>query len=923
MELKEKVDYAMRADFIGDVSFTEDELAQLKEECIKGYKMKMQSFSKKMPLEKVSSLIVLIVNLVKNWGEESEKRFWVKAFGEIFDDSSIRQSSLYDDFCMCLQHYNKTLFISKKEKRMFRDVFLMHAFASQNASKNFIKLLWSWYSDNSILNYDYQQNDPTFEKMARYLHDKFLNISDVDENVDFEGKTYAITSAFKYLYACDQELGIILLDRIFSNFDSIYFENKFDRSSFISKRCYEEFELMLKENSIRKERRKRSITDHIINDYQKIYAEYRIDEQAVPYLYIPEIRAIDEYSDEYKVYVYDDNGKVLYEDEGYIVGDNLKRRINKITIPLNEVICKSSDSIKIRISLVVLRDGEEVEVFNSKESLYRDYILLGNSREIKSNLCAPNQCYYVVSAKNIELNNKSNCQFNYIEKYTYSIVPKENDYIKTNKKQVFFNDNKTDINCILIGQKINNAVYIMTDNEYDIYNYVSSIDVRLPDSVNKKALIIYVDDKRQYNFLENSIQNDEVYSINLANIGAEYNGTHKIVILDTSRDKMLYSKSYYVKYTLKMYIDNNGYIFDNKTTNFKIVDYDNVDNRIIYENVVKAGVEEIEIDYDDGKIRYKLPYIKWSIDYDIWFYNGSDEIKWGKDKKLHNNCVIAVENNSKNNVLIMVNDDSVDVSKKNIYLLGDKLINEKKEGVKTVYLKVNEERYKLFDITFNEMIEKKNVLDINDIIYLEEKKIDLSEYFIGDEDSEFIIRLENEDSNYEIRCGVKSDIPQCIKEGEYDVTISLLDFFDMEKCLLKDTYIIGNPEKFYFDGYNVILRKFYGDGKDKIIPEKAYIVNIHCYKDSELDIIYRGLLKNKGNRFPVEFYKKDGNDSLRIYYVDKNDELSTVYYDKKAKVFIKMQEENNDNQEKSSLLKNENIVQCNSIYYKMDKDKVK
>ena len=92
-ELKNKILQAMQSDFIGDVQFDEDEIAQMKEDCKKFYRAAQNTWSKYYKREDICELIVLIVNIAKSWNDESEGRFWTKLFGEIFEDASINPNN--------------------------------------------------------------------------------------------------------------------------------------------------------------------------------------------------------------------------------------------------------------------------------------------------------------------------------------------------------------------------------------------------------------------------------------------------------------------------------------------------------------------------------------------------------------------------------------------------------------------------------------------------------------------------------------------------------------------------------------------------------------------------------------------------------------------------------------------------------------
>lgn len=119
-ELQQKIAQAMQSDFVGDVVFDDEEIEQMKADCRKFYRAAQQSWSKVYSSEDINELIVLIINIAKTWDDDKESRFWVKLFGEIFDDASISPIKFYNEFENSLKHHGKTLFLSKENKRMFK-----------------------------------------------------------------------------------------------------------------------------------------------------------------------------------------------------------------------------------------------------------------------------------------------------------------------------------------------------------------------------------------------------------------------------------------------------------------------------------------------------------------------------------------------------------------------------------------------------------------------------------------------------------------------------------------------------------------------------------------------------------------------------------------------------------------------------------
>ena len=121
-----------------------------------------------------------------------------------------------------------------------------------------------------------------------------------------------------------------------------------------------------------------------------------------------------------------------------------------------------------------------------------------------------------------------------------------------------------------------------------------------------------------------------------------------------------------------------------------------------------------------------------------------------------------------------------------------------------------------------------------------------------------------------------------IVDDEYHVQVSLLNFYGEAVHLYEDDYILGNPDKFYFNRRKIVLqsiRKPTG-GKIKFL---FYIIELQYLREEAIGAVYSGILLNNKKRQSVEVYKKDER-SLKLYYVAGED-LKSIYYDEKKKEF--------------------------------------
>lgn len=899
MELREKISKAMTSDFIGDIQFDESELDQMKNDCRSFYLKVQQSWSKTYRSEDIDELIVLIVNIAKTWDDDKESRFWVKLFGEIFDDASISPVKFYNEFERSLKQHGKTLFLSKESKRMFREVFLLHAFAPDKSRDSFVRLLWNWYTDPDVVGYDFQDNDPLYTEIAHFLDRKFSGEANMDEDSFFEGKTYAIKSSFKYLFTQNNENGIKLLNKLFAVFDDIYFNGQYDDSSFYSERCYEIINRILDESNDKIKRRKRATTEHIISDYSKIYAAYEIDDNGNAAIFIPEIRTIDECADEYAIDILNDDS-VIFQSQGYIVGSDLKRKIKRISIPFASFGEQAQKTLRFRVKLYILQDEYlKQPIYDSKESLYREFIVFKSSREIRLQNCKPNT-YYIVHPSDVQLEKLTTCSVHTINQFTSTINAEENDYVTGLTQQVFFNQQPKDSHIIIEGKRnIETLSFVRDDIYYPFYKNVKFLKMIFDPSLKPERVIVKVDNDDRFYALSNCATKDgNAYIIDLHKINAVKNGCHSISVYDSYKRKLLHKVVYYINNNLSFNISGNGYVFDRNTINFAIQTNEDGINHTLYSCNPQSGLENLSYPFEDGQIIFALPYIRWRIDdSDDWQYGSYGRDLWKNADTIHSNCVIEIENRSQQSVTLLINDEEIGASASGKYLLGDVLIERINNKSNDVNLRIGQSKIRLFTV-YNQPF----LSDID--IDLDDKTVSLLPYYIGDTSTLFSIVLKNEDNYYELTSGVSSNFDTDIVDGEYTVSVYIVDFFGKKETapiLVVRDYIIGNPDKFYFTHSRIILTSFKKPEGGKIKLNNVFIVDIQYLKDEAIGAVYSGSLRCNKKRFSVEVYKK-GNGSLKFYIVD-GDRLLPANFNTEKKEFVT----ENPN--------GKNIIPCSSCYY--------
>jgi hypothetical protein len=274
-----------------------------------------------------------------------------------------------------------------------------------------------------------------------------------------------------------------------------------------------------------------------------------------------------------------------------------------------------------------------------------------------------------------------------------------------------------------------------------------------------------------------------------------------------------------------------------------------------------------------------------------------DKKIWHKEPFLHSNCIVVIENNSQLTTGLFINDRRIDLSKSGKYLLGDALTEANANRENAIYLSISGVKHLLFEV-----LNKEELSDFD--IDIEEKTVDFSRGFIGDDDARFLIRLTNEDNEYEFETSIIDTFEEDIIDGEYDVEIYLVDFFDNKTLLLDGGFVIGNPDKFCFDDCRIVLTKFNRPNAGKVKLQNSYIADLKYLREETIGSVYSGVLIDKRIKYDVEVYKKDER-SLKFYFV-KGEDLLPIGFDLTKNAFTQ------------STIDDKNIISCTSCYYDVE-----
>lgn len=891
-ELKNKIEKALSSEIICEIEFTDDEIDELRIYLMDAIDKFNDRGSKYFYKDEIKMLIILIVHYSKSWGDGNESRFWVRILGDIFEKTVFTPNNkFYDEVEKVLSLYNKKLFISPSGKRMLRETLLFHAMAPRISITSFIKLLFNCCVDEDFINRSYMNDKDIYAKIAKGLEKRFSKTitNDMDNDIEFDGNSYSVRSGIKYACIQEQKTVVSLIEQIMSCIDAIIFENQDVDNSVIGKHVSNTIHSLWSQTKTIKNKKANQNLEPIVSDFSKIYTYYEIVEDK-PVLSVPEILIFDDDMTEGTISLYYEDNLIEKRDFN-IIGHGFKRKVKKISFNVLNYSDRFVDSIKFRIKVYI--NGSNI--YDSKESAYRKYIILNQNTEIKRD-CKPG-CYFLVYPNNIKLQEITDAQIQGINKSFAAITSIENNYINYKDKTIFFNNKKLNSHLFIDGIEICNTKLIVDEDTYQVFNKINTINLVLND-YKSESIIYKINNKLPISLSANNvIKNGNQYLIKLDE--KDLSDINQIRFYDIKTSKVIEYCNFAIFSKLKVRFDKDFY-FGNSSGSLFV--YDNGEE-IAYEKV-NGGTDEISFKYKNiGQMVITCPNIKFNIDDGKWNWACITKDIW--HKTLHSGSVLNVLNNTDFNIGILCNDSTLKVCDENSYLLGD-IIAKNIVGDKKIYMEVNGQRFNLFTITFSEKI-----IGNPEFVYENALIIhDLESKFIGDNDAKFEIELLNgNDDKFVYKFGLYDliEAPD-LKEDYYTYRLYLIHegLYDNTKQLLfnYDDYMIALGNVYKFEYQNSIIKILNTKTPIKRVKfDNCFIDNIN-YKEEDFYPVYTGCLHCNKTKLNIEFERKDEN-TLKIYVIN-NDSLKLINVDVNNAIFT------------TSNTNEKTIFECFSCYYKKE-----
>ena len=844
-----KIYEAMKENFVGNYIFQECEISLIYEETGKILRRAVQ-YGETVSSSNYEIIFVALVNLAKEWNSD-EDTFYQNVYKKLIG-SNYSEGKIYNLFVSIIKklHERNKIFLFKTYTKKYYATLCSHSFAPLKSMESFFDLCWNIYCND--LDLQYGKNDPAFELIIKSLYNKYqLNKND-NEDLSIGSQVYSLRVGIKGLVIDEQELMLELLDSTMESINSLFNNISINMNKYLNvlinnwwRKKESQFGNRIQQDSINRK-------EQIITDYAQIKAKYILDNGNVK-LVIPPIRLIEnfEYEPIIEITLYE---KILLKESLITTGSGIIMATKLKEYYLANLL--DNNDIKMNIKIT----HKNHVIYDSRDSLYRDFIIFEDSKELLTHECNPGvYIIYIADFKNI---------FQYpdiiypVGTNTYSIESKENDILQGINKTVVFTLESTNQEFYFYAREMKDLIFRLNDEEYKIIDGELYVDfdntLDLKDygvKYNEISLKLEEFDFILYN------NKKRIMISKLLNIGEPQH----ICIFRYSDNKikcfinLIKLQNLYIQFDKQIYYGNNErgkvlFIF----------------NEINFEKTFFINGEEVIIPYINGEFFLKIPLLKWKIDNGEW--NTGELTKGLWYKKITNTSILEIECPKTFSCTVgMSNNEFVEQKDNNkFYKLGQTIHAIKEQENSTAsyivtFIRTSDGKfYKIAYIYFKEEF-------LDDPLYFFPnlyKMMWSPESFIGGENPKLRIDIykNNEKVLSEIlKIERKTYDLSCLSEDnyEYKIILSGTGFLNKDKILINGNFHLGNKKNIIYKNKALCIKEVMLF--DQLNPRKIrkiYIDNI-LFLGTRNDFDYysgRLFVINKENSKQYFNFMKDENN---------------------------------------------------------------
>ncbi|MDR0914478.1 MAG: hypothetical protein LBM65_04870 [Oscillospiraceae bacterium] len=775
----------------------------------------------KADIEYAELMFCAIVHIAKGFKSDlsdNDDGFWGFVFKTLSCDGYFNQANFfgYKYFIEIIRYLCEShkIICAIKGKKFYATV-MMHALAPKLAINSFFDLCYNIFSKD--LDFAYNNDQDIILRSVRTLESKFTELPSENEPVRIGSKAYNLRIGLRKLSVREDLHPILekLFDDALTAIDNAYYNNDaFTVKDYFTQLLNEWWKSKLRSGHIVSSRKK---NPHFKAVLQKdIYAFYQCDDDGNINLVLPPI-ILEDSTTNPKIEVFIDDTQLLKEELWTKQGE-IRTNTKSWEKRLNEILPKQVSKINLRI-LVTQSDNV---LYDSYESLYREYILfLKNLETKKLQLIPGNYIIYTLEIGNLNIPDGLSTH----TKNTYNLRASEEDTIISCDRIVYFlsEDARSSSRAYITGAMIF-ATYMTEQNEYPVYN--GEPYLLLSNIEDENAYEVWLNGKRKLlsNLKSELFDNYKRYRLTEF---LEKNALNNFLIKSNVTNKPLLDLQFFYSPFLEIQFDSRWYYGDKNGS--CTVFTDKSGQTLVV--AVSALNRTVSFEVFNGRLIIDVPRLSWRIDNNDWnyapqstplFYRtamvNSSSLELDIPKGINLNCYAT--SNLKTELL----------NKGNFYELGKEIYTSSHiDNDIIVFAKIDGENIELCNIAMKEQFTAPPIqYDVS-----QQQLFFTARNFIGDTEGKIVIDFEGYKKIEMDSPPLESFIISGLKESVYPCKIYRpSNGFTPAKTIWSGDVVVGQKEKFLFKGKLLhILSVNLGWGSDSddvlkwLVPRFEYYID--------------------------------------------------------------------------------------------------
>jgi hypothetical protein len=835
----------------GDVNFSDEEKALLKQYYITI--MSQGFFNESLNCEIQEIVTAFLICTTKNYkGDWDGKSFWDRIRPEIIyrPDYQVQLPSIGK----CLERYERPSFRTVSRTvgdHRYAESLFFQAYSPRVSVNAFIELAWSFYCDSTLFEMNYFDTEEE-QRLCRAIIDdldKFYSNSDIDSGLTIESQSYSIRSGLRYAFKEDPEAATKILRRILRYIDFIYHhsDSVSDDEGYLGSLCNQYVPKLLAtlyhpDNGERLQRQKVTV-----DDIQKVKALYSFDERELGvYLTLPRIRLYKDDQQykmaEVKLFLHINGEDNLVFQHSYpTVGEHYKHLLDEIFIPLGDYLqfCTSDFSFRVTLSF----DGMD-PVYDSKESLYRKYVVFKAGKEIFSKIVQPGEFVILHPSDFRPSSNVHSSQSPVVfSESLFDVSMNDGDRISYCGTYYFFGDKQTGAHFLYDEAKTLRAAGVTfqySDITYDICKAVGPLILRCDQQIQADHLVLQIFDNTST--LKTSVpvsdfpSDSDVYSIDLAKYlkraSDPLGSLYTVVVIDASQKQTLFCDHLAIFPDFSIQRGASPYLQGKSEMSLSVFGQ-------VFSAVGNKNDTVCDISAFNGTISVSTPYFSWRVNEGEIHWEPIDSERPILKRAFQSNDLLTVDSFF-SDVSVFCGQSLIKKDPKSgKFLLGNYLFGPLGvaafEQNLTVYAKLSGVVYPLFALTNSAYLRNKNsdsVFTING----NSVSISLVDNFVGDSKTQFTFELTPDDGDpisFQGNFAESVFASPALPTGSYSYNLSYSDTA-LRVVLLSGDLYVGDPNSLLYQGVEKIkINKI-----SRVKMSDVYLTNIEYQGDDGFGPVY-------------------------------------------------------------------------------------